>query len=305
MNVDENEKKILILGASGFVGHWIVEALGLNYNFLLTYNKNRKIIDYSTEFLWFNFKISNDIEKFLNKTNPDIIINLIKSGLPKKKSEKNSLFKNRLENFINFNKKLMKVVEKKNVFYIFLSTDFVFDGFSGPYLESSPTSPVTNIGKAYNDIESIYHPLIEKENAAIVRSSLLLGNTEPYFSNKNLFDLLISESKEIKKTNLFGKFYRTPSHVLNLAFLINRILEENNKSGIFHVPGEYLSYEELIVKLVGKAQLKEYSFQIPEKEFFPNNEIRLGLNSDETVKNLKFKTLSLEEGFKLSKERIY
>lgn len=248
MHVDENEKQILILGGSGFVAQWIIEALGLNHNFLLTYNKNRKIVDYSTEFLWFNYKISNDVEKFLNKTNPDIIINLIKSGLPKKNSEKSTLFKKRLKKFISFNKKLVEVIEKKNVFSIFLSTDYVFDGNSGPYLETSPTSPVTNIGKAYSDIESIYQPLLEKENAAIVRSSLLLGNTEPYISHKNLIDLIISESKEIKKTNLFEKFYRTPSHVLNLIFLINRILEENIKSGIFHVPGEYLSYEELIVR---------------------------------------------------------
>ena len=305
MHVDENEKQILILGGSGFIAHWIVETLSLNHNFFLTYNKNRQIVDYSTEFLWFNYKISNDVEKILNKTNPDIVINLIKSGLPEKRYEKNLLFKKRLEKLITFNRKLVKFLNKNSIFSIFLSTDYVFDGISGPYNEKSSTSPVTNIGRAYNDIEILYKTLLDKKITAIVRSSQLLGNTGPCSVRSNFIDYFNSENNEIKKIKIFKDFYRTPSHVLNFVFLISRIFENNNTSGIFHVPGEYLSYEELIAKLIGRNQSKNIIFQTPDKDFFPNKEVKLGLNSSETTEKLKFKSLSLKEGFKFSKDRIY
>lgn len=299
MSSEDKEKLILILGGSGFVSQWVIDALSLAHNFMLTYNKNIDIIEFNPEYLWFNFSLSDNLEKLIDKINPDIVFNFLLSGISEKKFSNNSLTTRKFSNFLNFNKDLVDIAENRDFLTLFLSSDQVFDGKEGLYSEMSQLDPVTTIGKIYAEIENAYEKLIRYERGIIVRSSLLLGNSPNSISQKNLLELILSNKLIKNNYKIINGGYRTPSHIMNLVFILGKILDDNQKSGIFHIPGEYLTYEELVLKLLHiKEKNKSPNYELWKTQFEETG-LKLGLNAEKTITQLNFKPITLEEGLNL------
>jgi dTDP-4-dehydrorhamnose reductase len=299
MALEEKEKLILILGGSGFVSQWVVNALSLNYNFVLTYFKNNKILEYNPEYLWVKFKSSDNLEKLINNINPDIIFNFLFSGITENNFDKNSVLNKKYSSFVEFNKNLIKIINEKSILTVFLSSDNVFPGKDGLYNETAQLDPFTAIGKIYADLESLYKMSMDNDHAIVIRSSLLLGMSPTQIVQKNLLEIIQSNKKIKNKYQFIKNCYRTPSHIMNLVSILGKILDNDLKRGIFHIPGEYLNYRELFLKILGDQGQQSFN-EHGSKQFADyNREIRLGLNAQLTLDSLKIKPITLSEGFNI------
>jgi len=228
--------KILILGSSGLVGHQLLEILNKikNLNNFKIYNTSR-------------FKNKNDIYfdvlkeesyKNIKKLKPHYVINCI--GLIKSRMDYNSL--QSLANCLKVNSifpiTLSNHFKKSKIIHI--TTDGVFDGKKGNYLETDKHNSEDFYGKSKSTGE------IKRDNFMNLRCSVI------GFENKTNYSLL---NWYLKNKNMTIKGYN--NHIWNgltsiaLSKIIIGIIKKSLfKSGTFHLtPSKKISKYDLLCLL--------------------------------------------------------
>lgn len=141
---------------------------------------------------------------------------------------------------------LLKSAAKSRAHFIHLSSDFVFDGKSGPYSESDPVGPLNYYG--ISKLESEKEVMQYSGKWAIVRTSFVFG-LNPSLARPNFVLWLRYALKEGQRIKVNNDQFRTPTFVEDLAEGC-LALTEREKSGIFHLAGgEYMSVLELAEKV--------------------------------------------------------
>ena len=182
--------KVVVLGASGLIGHKLFEKLSLRFD---TYGMLRlKVEKYDNDFFknYDNFVGQIDVHDFnnliknLNRINPDVILNCV--GITKRKNEINLPLESIYVNSI-FPHKLLNWVANNNKRLIHFSTDCVFNGNEGNYSELSLTNSEDNYGrtKALGEVNS--------KNGLTIRSSFI---GRELLTNSELLEWFLSEKKE-------------------------------------------------------------------------------------------------------------
>ena len=142
--------KILVLGATGMLGHKLMQVLSDNHTVTGTVRKDPSIFSNHPVFSKMNIlgNISADnlgsIKTTINKQNPDVIINCIGivKQLPAAQDPLQSIAINAL-----FPHQLAHFCRQKNIRLIHMSTDCVFSGLKGYYSESDPSDAYDLYGK--------------------------------------------------------------------------------------------------------------------------------------------------------------
>lgn len=204
--------KVLILGASGFIGNAIYKELRPFFDVYGTYYNQESLFGENQVFYKFDGE-SDDIEDILNIVQPDVIISCFtcdnKSG-------------------IKVHEQLFAYVTvTQNCKLVFTSTAQVFDGvMQFPAKEKDKPLALSETGKYHLSIEKLIRQLPE-ENYLIFRLPLVLGVNAPE---------LIRLKMAIKHKTNFEVFedlvinVTTDSHFpRHLHYLINQ-----KKRGIFH-----------------------------------------------------------------------
>jgi dTDP-4-dehydrorhamnose reductase len=112
--------------------------------------------------------------------------------------------------------------------YVYISSDYVFDGESGPYLESSVPNPISTYGRSKLAGEKS----ALAEHGAVVRVAILYGHTNPT-SEPTLVSEVVSRLEQGRVIALDGKRIKYPTLTEDVARALEGILR-NGESGIFH-----------------------------------------------------------------------
>ncbi len=116
--------------------------------------------------------------------------------------------------------------------FIYVSTDFVFDGESGPYSEEDKPAPVNYYGHtkwmAEKAVQIYQHPW------AIVRTVLVYGAS--YSGRQNLVETVRRKLESGEEYQVVSDQFRTPTYVEDLSWALAEIAEKEH-SGIFHISG--------------------------------------------------------------------
>lgn len=115
--------------------------------------------------------------------------------------------------------------------FIYVSTDLVFDGRKGHYVERDLPRPLSRYGQSKLAAEQV---VLQWPDAAVVRVSLLFGpslNGQPSF-----FDQQLAGLREGRPVKLFTDEWRTP---LSLATAATALVEvaASNLAGVLHIGG--------------------------------------------------------------------
>jgi dTDP-4-dehydrorhamnose reductase len=113
---------------------------------------------------------------------------------------------------------------------IHLSTDVLFDGKRGNYVESDPPSPITPYGQSKADAEALLAELMPQ--AAIVRTSLIYGFDAPGHHMHWMLETL----RNGRSVTLFIDEFRRPIWVETLVAALLE-LATLNYTGVLHVAG--------------------------------------------------------------------
>ena len=218
--------KVLIVGASSFIGFRLYDYINSSSMFEAqgTYFTNKL----DNDFLYLDITEKNQIESVLKNYFPDVIV-WIAGSKNLKKCESELEYSKKI-NYYPI-KYLIETYEKLNLesHFIFLSTDYVYDGVEGGYLDTDIPNPNTNYG--------LSNLLAEKEiikcniEYSIIRTSAVMGKGGTFF------DWITKELSKNKSIELLDNIYFSPTPIeLLLEYIIDFI--KYRKTGVFNICGK-------------------------------------------------------------------
>ena len=156
-----------------------------------------------------------------------------------------------------YTKKLINHLIKKKIYFIFFSSEYVFDGKKGNYLENSPLKSKILYGKQKILIEQFLKK--EKGNFSILRIGKTYGNL---INDKSIFSIFVKQLIEGKrKFKIAYDQQFSALHVLDLIKIIDVFLKQKIK-GIFNICGnECLSRYDYVRKIVNYLKLNDVILQ--------------------------------------------
>jgi dTDP-4-dehydrorhamnose reductase len=287
--------KVAIFGASGLVGRSMRHLLSkVNIEWVGTYNKHPFPNGYFLE------KTNVDaLEQFFTEHNVTHCINCI--------AERNVDLCEKdfsLANEINalFPGRLAFVCKQLSIYFLHISTDYVFDGSSPPYSPSSVPNPIQAYGKTKTEAENLIKQLYPE--SCIVRVPVLY--TQNFTSILETAVTMIGK-KVMDKTQKYKEdnfFIRRPVFIDDLASFLIPLLE-NKSSGIHHFfnPVDKVTKYE-IAKKIGKF-LEIDTFHIDPQQKSENNAGRpYDTQLIDNYNRKSFELTTLDEGIRLCFEKF-
>lgn len=225
-------KKILLIGASGFVGSKLQKKLKKKYKII----KPKKSIAFNIS----NFK---QLEDQMSK-DIDIIINL--SGQISDDAKK------MYDTIVQGNRNIINIAKyfKKDVKIYFFSSTLVY-GFSKKLLnEKSKISP--------NSLYTKYKRIAEQEYLKTNLDFKILRLSNIYNENKNgIIKNIINQIRNNTKLILSNKYcYRNYIHLDDFIIIFSKILETNLKSKMYNIGHENFSLNNILIRLEKKIKKK-------------------------------------------------
>ncbi|MGZ8523662.1 MAG: SDR family oxidoreductase [Chitinophagaceae bacterium] len=290
--------KILITGANGFLGYYLVRRLlDLKHTVIAT-GKGECRLPFTGEsnFIYAAMDFTDPfmVHDVFEKFQPETVVH---AGAMTKADEcEQQQWQAYIVNVEGTVTTLMNAAERKS-FFVFVSTDFVFDGEQGMYKEDDPTGPVNYYGKTKLEAEEAVREY--EHDWAIVRTVMVYG--KPILSRSNILNVVKEKLEKGETYNVFDDQLRTPTYVEDLAEGITRIIVKKAK-GVYHLCGkDILTPYEMACKTAGVLGLdKTLIHRVSSADFLQpaKRPAKTGLVIDKARNELGFEPISFEEGLK-------
>lgn len=290
--------KVLITGANGFLGYYLAEHLLTRGFSVIATGKGECRLPFlhhiKFEYHPMDFTDPFSIHDTFEKVKPDVVVHAGAMSKPDE-CEMNQM----LAYLVNVEGTVQLLINAEEIksFFVFVSTDFVFDGERGMYNEEDAPRPVNYYGRTKLEAEEAVK---EYEHGwAIARTVLVYGKN--HSGHANLLSTLKQKLEKGEEYNVVDDQLRTPTYVEDLAKGIVSIIEKR-ATGIFHLSGkdvltpyqiaiktsEYLGLNSSLINKVTAA-----NFSQPARR-----PAKTGFIIDKARKELDYEPLSFEEGLK-------
>ena len=288
--------KILITGANGFLGYYLTEQLlkssceviatGKGENRLPFYNyKNFKYVsmDFTDPFA---------VHDVFTEYKPGVVVHA--GAMSKPDDCEQNQWKAYVTNVEGTITMLLNAEEQKS-FFVFVSTDFIFDGNKGMYSENDNPRPVNFYGKTKLEAEQAVQEY--EFGWAIARTVLVYGKPPP--GRNNILTIIKEKLEKGEEYSVVADQIRTPTYVEDLAAGIVLIIEKKAK-GIYHLSGkdvltpyemagqtaDHLGLDKSMIKKVTAADFSQTA----------KRPLKTGFIINKAKKELGYNPLSFSEG---------
>ena len=211
--------KILITGSKGQLGTDVVSYLKSKSSHTLLI-PSRDELDLGDE---------NSIKTYLKNNTYDAVMHLgAYTNVDKAESEKELCFKVNTDATIA----LMRDAKKRGAKFLFISTDYVFDGTSKePYKTFFKKNPTNVYGESKSRAEDA---IIDEyyEKSYIVRTSTVIGK-----NGSNFIKTMLSLAENRDEVNVVSDQISSPTFTFDLAPMLIKIIE-SDEYGLYHVCNE-------------------------------------------------------------------
>ena len=239
-------RKILVTGASGQIGSEIIK---------LYKNTSHIIRGVSSSDL--NITNEKSVNIYMDDFKPDIIIHC---------AAYTSVDKAEIESDICYDvnalgtKYLIKASKNYNVKFLYLSSDYVFDGkLERPYDVDYETKPINIYGKSKLEGELVVKEYSKKH--FIVRTSWIFGN------GRNFVNSMIKLAQSNSQIKVVNDQIGSPTYSFDLAKLIT-IMVETDKYGTYHATNEeYCSWYDFACEIFKIKDIKVDVIPILSEEY--------------------------------------
>ncbi|PCJ56211.1 MAG: NAD(P)-dependent oxidoreductase [Planctomycetota bacterium] len=243
--------KVIITGASGLLGRSVLKELNKEINWKvigLAFSRT------SHELIKLDLTNATDTEKFLLNEKPDFLIHCAAERDP-------DICENKEEKANNINisatETLAKTCSKLNTTFIYISTDYVFDGLQPPYQPNASLNPLNKYGISKMEGEKIAR--LSNLNSIILRVPVLYGPTEDL--TESAVTTLVSLIEKKSNLKLDNWAIRYPTNTVNISKAIKSLLKaiilnkDLSINGSFHFSAEeaFTKYEmaKIMAKILG------------------------------------------------------
>ena len=168
-------------------------------------------------------------------------------------------------------KNLLAIAKQCNARFVYISTDYVFDGKEGPYTEDAPVNPISIYGRHKLEAEQL--SISELDNTLVLRVTNVYGDEA---RGKNFIARIVDQCKNNQKLTLKLPYdqYASPTNAFDIARAMYVLLHDN-KSGIYHIGStDYMNRVELALRVLKYFPLAEYDLQTTSTEELKQPAIR-------------------------------
>ena len=193
-------------------------------------------------------------------------------------------------------KNLLEAARSHGATFVFLSTDFIFDGRSGPYAEDDAPNPLNVYGRSKLDAETTVKT--SGLSWTIVRTVLVYGNPVTG-TRSNLITWTRDNLAAGKSIKVVSDQWRTPTYVEDLALGIALAIEKEAR-GVYHISGrDFLTPYEMAMDTAEALGLDKSLIERVDASTFTQagkRPPRTGFVIGKAMRELGFAPISFEEG---------
>lgn len=221
------QKKVLIIGGSGFAGHSAETAMREDYQVISTSGHNKK------GYLYLPIENIELLNQILERENPEIVISSVRGEFNAQ---------------MTFHSKLADWLAGKDKRLLYISTANVFDGdMSKPWTENDMPVPKSDYGVFKRDCELML--------------SKVLGNRLIIFRPSMIWDYDCPRTRLLKEHSCSGEAHGTiANHIVNVTYAKQigeyaKYVLAHDLSGIFHIGttdmADYFDFEKSVCEAIG------------------------------------------------------
>jgi dTDP-4-dehydrorhamnose reductase len=288
--------KIALTGADGLVGSRIVELLKQDFDFIPILQSQMDITDI------------DQVKSVLQRVDFDIFLHLAAyTNVPGAEINKELCFKINRDG----TKNVFEIVFQKQKKFIYISTDFVFDGVNPPYDEDSEPNPTSVYATSKYEGEKIVNPLRQLADGG---QAMIVRIAYPYRASfelkKDFFRTFKSYLEQKKPLTMITDSLMTPTFIDDIAYGLKYLIN-NYSPEIYHLVGsDSLSPYDAAIKVAetfgldkslirkttyeeyikGKAKLPQFAdFRSKKNNFYKMRTFEQGLDEIKKCQNKQIK----------------
>ncbi len=245
--------KIVVTGFTGQLGYDVVQqGLALGLNMIGISSKDLDITDQEKVF------------EYIKEIKPEAIIHCAAyTAVDRAEDNKDMCWNVNVEG----TKNLAKAAKHMDAKFIYISTDYVFDGKGElPFKETDEPNPVGYYGLTKHEGEEVIKQLLDKW--FIVRISWVFG-----INGNNFIKTMLRLAESKNELNVVGDQIGSPAYTVDLARLLIDIIQ-SDKYGIYHATNEgFCSWSEFAEEIFSQvnADVKVHSIAT---EDYPTRAVR-------------------------------
>jgi len=296
--------KVLVIGGGGQLGSKIIEKAKDNFDVYATYMTREPSLDPSRI-----YKVDKTdrggIIHFFRNLKPNIVIDTAAlHSVDYCETHKQEAWAVNMEG----TKNVVEACSKNRAKMVFVSTDYVFDGTKGNYMEEEPVKPINYYGLTKLEAEKMIDQT--SEDYIVARPSVIYSWVPPDRSRLqsssgkplNFAMWLIQKLREKTPVKIVTDQYSSPTLADSLAETILR-LSESDKVGIYHTAGKTrLSRYDFALKIAQKFGLDENltsPITTDQLNQMAKRPMDSSLNVEKVERDLKTKMLIIDEALDL------
>eukprot|EP00388_Colpodella_angusta_P016183 GDKJ01040104.1.p2 GENE.GDKJ01040104.1~~GDKJ01040104.1.p2 ORF type:complete len:302 (-),score=29.52 GDKJ01040104.1:1261-2166(-) len=298
-----SKKKILITGSNGLLGQKLVSLLANQSDIHLiatARGKNRLPFTEGYEYQEMDITNAEQVAEVIDKIQPNAIIHTAAmTNVDQCEFEKDLCWAMNVK-AVEY---LVEACEKHNIYFCHLSTDFIFDGKTGPYSEEAQPSPVSYYGWTKYAAEEV----VRRSTCrwSIARTVLVYGIVSD-MSRSNIILWVKKSLEEGKNIKVVTDQFRTPTLAEDLAKGC-WLMTDKEAKGIFHISGkDFLTPYEMAIKTADFFNLDKSLITEADSSNFTQpakRPPRTGFILDKAIAVLGYHPVSFEEGIAVVAEQ--
>ncbi len=229
--------KITVIGSTGQLGTDLMKTLKNEHEVIGLTHQDIEVTDYNSCLI-------------LKKHHPDVIINT--AAFHKTDQCEEEALKTFSVNAIGA-RNIAIISKEIEAITIFISTDYVFDGFKNePYTEDDTPTPINTYG-----ISKLAGELYTKQNPKhyIIRLASLFGVAGASGKGGNFVETMITKAKKNETITVVDDMWMSPTYTKDAATTIKKIIELKLPFGTYHATNQgyctWFQFAEEIFKLSG------------------------------------------------------
>lgn len=303
--------KILITGSNGLLGQKLVLALKndpevelLATSSGLNRMKNQSGYNYQS----LDITNRNSVQQLFSDFLPDVVINTAAmTNVDACETDRENCWNinvNAVQNQVSVLEELSNNHTGYQPHFIHLSTDFVFDGESGPYKEDDPVNPLSYYALSKAESEKLV--MQSKLNWSIARTIIVYGIADE-MSRTNIVLWAKGALEKGQPLTIVDDQFRMPTLAEDLAAGCI-LIAKKKKTGIYHLSGkDFMNIVELVQRVARFFGLNPDLVQ-PIKSNTLNQAAKrppkTGFVLDKSIRELGYRPHSFEEGLQILKDQL-
>jgi len=243
------EKRILITGANGMLGENCVQLLQSEGVLLATDLQPQLLSSVPVKYRPLNITAEDEVRTVLTEFKPDWVVNCAAyTGVDGSEDHREQAWEVNVTGVRNIIDNLLSLGGQ----IIQISTDYVFDGQSGPYDENAAVNPINYYGQTKLASE---HLIVESGLPyVILRTNVLFGNaTNP---SASFVHWVVTRLTRHEYITVVTDQYGNPTWTNGLAEAIRQVIRDG-KTGLFNYGGaDYVNRYDFALQIADVYQLE-------------------------------------------------